>query len=88
MQLLCAHCNVSRWPDVHGAEEALLSAHLATGLDRPPLEAVLRCTEASQSNKERCDHREPLQRRVQLAEDDGHGHCIWEGTRPELCPLI
>lgn len=49
-QRLCSHCDVSRRADVHGAEEAFLSAHLATGLDRPPLEAVLRCPEAAQSS--------------------------------------
>ena len=38
---LCSRRDMSRRPDVHGAEEALLSAHLAAGLDLPPLEAVL-----------------------------------------------
>lgn len=49
-QRLCSHCNLSRRPDVHGAEEALLSAHLAAGLDCSPLEDVLRRTETSQSS--------------------------------------
>lgn len=40
-QRLCVHCDVSRRPDVHGVEEALLSAHLAAGLDCPRLEDVL-----------------------------------------------
>lgn len=32
---------LSRRPDVHGSEEALLSAHLVAGLDEPPLEVIL-----------------------------------------------
>lgn len=73
-------CDSSRRPVVHGAEETLLSAHPAAGLGRPPLEAVLRRTQASQSSEKWCDHWEPVQRRVQLAEDDGYGHRIREST--------
>lgn len=64
VSLVSSSRHVSRRPDVHGAEEALLSAHLAAVLDRPPLEDVLRCAETSQSSQKWSDHREPLQRWV------------------------
>ena len=87
-QRLGVYCDVSRRPDVHGFEEALLSAHLAAGLDCPWLEDVLRCTAASRSSQKWSYHREPLQRWIQLAENDGYGYCIWKGMRITLHPLI
>lgn len=84
----CAHSDMCRWLDVHGAEEALLSAHLATGLAFPPLEVVLWCTKATQSGEKWSDDRKPFQRWVQLAEDDGYGYCMWEGMRTKLYHLF
>lgn len=86
---LCNPCRLSsRRPVVHGAEAALLSDHPAAGLDRSPLEALLRRAKAPKPDQKRRDHRESVQGRVQLAEDDGYGHCIRQGVRRKILFLF